>query len=70
MLKPVTACESELFACRMLLSSYDQHGGEYPIFLRAAVCKMNETDVCCSAGTCSLCVTFGCSPLVNPYCFA
>lgn len=70
MLKPVTACGNELFACSVMLSSYNQHGSKYPMLFRAAVCKMNETDVGCSAGACALCVTFGHPPVVNPCCFA
>lgn len=50
MLEPVTACGSDWFACSRMLSSYNQHGSEYPALFRAAVCKMNETDVCYNAG--------------------
>lgn len=69
-LKPVTACGSDLFARSAMLSSYDQHDSEYPALLRAAVCKMNEADVCCNAGAGAWWVTFGCLPVVNPCCFA
>lgn len=31
---------------------------------------MNDTGVCCSAGACALCVTFGCPPVVSPCSFA
>jgi len=68
--KPVTACGRCLFACSMMLSSYNQRGSTYPTLLRAAVRKMSETDVCCSAGSCALHLTFGCPPVVNPCCFA